>query len=180
MSVLKEVPENVSQAYIVEQYWPTVIASIFDGFPIETHLEFIEKILTERKALIEQGLLDDSFDWKGDLEKARSKQRENLQWIPAHQATRQGHLDYWLSLTSRVEEYAEKLALSGMSLIVGFHGAVALGAIKILSEKNAIGTSAVWAAKFALPFAIIGIILCNRKISCLSYFFRTNPSYSPG
>jgi hypothetical protein len=36
--VAKEVPEAVSVAKVVEKYWPTVIAAIFDGFPLEVHL----------------------------------------------------------------------------------------------------------------------------------------------
>jgi hypothetical protein len=60
-------------------------------------------------------------------------------------------------VTERVEEYSEKLAISGMNLIVGFHGAVALGSIKILSEKNSATPYSVTAATVALFCAVIGI-----------------------
>jgi hypothetical protein len=69
--MLQEVPEEVSAEKDVEKYWPTVVAAIFDGFPLEIHLEFIENRLVERGQLISQGMLDSSFDWAADLTIAR-------------------------------------------------------------------------------------------------------------
>jgi hypothetical protein len=152
--VAKEVPEAVSVAKVVEKYWPTVIAAIFDGFPLEVHLEFVENTLVERERLISQGVLDSSFDWAADLAIARKKQADNLRWIPTHQATRLGYIDFWRTITGRIEEYSENLAISGMNLIIGFHGAVALGAIKILTEKESATPYAVKAATVALVCAM--------------------------
>jgi hypothetical protein len=155
--MLKEVPEEVSAAKLVEKYWPTVIAAIFDGFPLEIHLEFMENQLAERDRLISQGVLDSSFDWATDLANARKKQADNVRWIPRHQTTREGYIDFWRVMSERVEDYSEKLAISGMNLIVGFHGAVALGSMKILTEKNGAPSYAITAATFALLSAVVGI-----------------------
>jgi hypothetical protein len=157
MSVFKVVPDEVSISQIVVKYWPTAIAAIFDGYPLEGHLEFIENTIAERERLLSQGMLDASFDWAADVATARKKQAENLRWIPTHQATRQGYIDFWRSVTIRMEEYSEKLAMSGMDLIVAFHGAVALGAIKILTEKESVSTLSTKAAIAALPLSLIGI-----------------------
>jgi len=157
--MLKEVPENVSVKALVEKYWPTVITAIFDGFPLEVHLEYVEKNLVERERLISLQMLDQSYDWAADLAGARKLQTDNLRWIPTHQATRQGYIDFWRSLTGRIEDYSEKLAISGMNLIVGFHGAVALGAIKILTEKAAATSTSITAATIALFCAVLGIVL---------------------
>jgi hypothetical protein len=157
--MLTEVPDAVSSAKLVEKYWPHVIGAIFDGFPLETHLEFIENSLVQRERLISQGALDPTLDWATDIKIARKKQADNIRWISTHQATRDGYIDFWRSMTDRVEEYSEKLAISGMSLIVGFHGAVALGSIKILSERDALAPLTTEAAKVALPCAVVGIAL---------------------
>lgn len=158
MTQLPSVPEDVSALSFVKKYWPTVISAIFDGYPTEGHLSFVESQISQRKALVDQNMLDPAFDWAADLNAARSAQEENLRWIPTHQATRQGYVDFWRSATIRLEEYSEKLAISGMNLIVGFHGAVALGAIKVLSDRGFVGKSVIEGATWALPFAVIGII----------------------
>lgn len=156
---LLPVPDNVSMVKMVERYWPTIIQAIFDGFPLEVHLEFVEKSLTDRETLVSQGALNLAFDWAGDVGEGRKKQAQNLTWIPTHQATRQAHIDFWRSVSESMWEYSEKLAVSGMNLIIGFHGAVALGSIKVLSEKNTTTPLATEAAFVALPCALFGIAL---------------------
>jgi len=157
-STPKPVPSDASAARSIDATLKGVIKKIYDGQPFQTDISIVEDYLRERELLISSGKLDPSYDWNGDLRVAQTAYKVAIDWLPQHRNIREGYLVYWRNRTERAAETLTKISLEGLKTILVLHGAVALGALNILTDKEAVPLNLL-AAKCALAFSLVGIIM---------------------
>jgi hypothetical protein len=67
-------------------------------------------------------------------------------------------ISFWDNYATRCLEFSDKISISGMGMLMAIHGAVAVGAIKIVADKNA-PPALINTARFAILAGIVGIAL---------------------
>jgi len=153
----------------VEEQWKWLNKLIYDGSPPEGYIAQFEQVFVTRQTQIDTGALAAGFDWSGDLAAAKALHESNKTWVARHTLTRESLIEWWEKEITRKQDYVEKLGFGGINLVIAFHGAVALGALKVLSEKPG-DPLLLLTAKFAICSSLIGIFLIGvGKIVIIEY-----------
>lgn len=155
---LQPVPAPKSVVRAIEQPLKGIVLKVYDDTPFQVDLRFVEEQLSERERLVDGGTLDPTYDWAGDLRIAKFHHKFALDWLPHHQEVRDRYTRYWRETGEQGMTYVREIALSGMKTILLLHGAVALGALNVLSQSNP-SQNLVGTAKFAIAFSLIGIFM---------------------
>jgi hypothetical protein len=153
-------PESMSAKKFVENEWREINRMIWDAVPYEHRVNMLEEYLTTRKTDVEQLSLPGPYNWLSDLISAELVHKFHKDWIKRNEKDRDDRVQYWKDLAKRSQEFLEKVSLGGFNTIILLHGAVAVGALNILSKKSGEMTDgAIYAARFGLLAALIGILL---------------------
>jgi hypothetical protein len=155
---LKPVPSAASTTTTIEPQLRAIVLKIYDDQPIQVDVQVIQQYLQDRAALISAGKLDTAYDWAGDLKISETHFKVAIDWLPHHREVRDGFIKYWRDRTERGSKTVVDMSLNGMKTLMLLHGAVALGALNLLSDKDA-AISNISAAKFGLAFSLFGIMM---------------------
>lgn len=166
------VPEDQSLVILMDREWQRLQRALYDDHPYEAIIRGIEEAIATRRLQIEGRVLDPTFDWTYDLDRAVFNHQFNLTWINQHRKIRQNYIDYRRSVTEKNTGYLREIALNGMKSMLLIHGGVAVGAPSVLTQQTG-GSQVVLTAKFALGFALLGmiwlglgqLIMVNRMLS---------------
>lgn len=153
---LQPVPPLARLSTLLEPHWKAIDRQVYDGYPHDHILRFIEAGFREREQLITSNTLHPQFDWIADLHTAKNLHQIHLDYLPTSVRTRDAAKKHYLDLYTENGKYVRDLAANGMKTLLLLHGAVALGALNIIAGNN---TALLLAAKFALCFSLIGIIM---------------------
>jgi hypothetical protein len=167
---LLEVPAEVSTNADVNARWTAITVAMFDGAPVEYLIKDVEEAIIERKRLIDEGLLDPRYDWKYDLERARSSYRYHVTHLEYVKNKRTSYIGFWTSWITESNQFNQQISLNGLKAIFLFHGAIALGALNILARSDAPATQLALTAKCAIAFSVLGIIIAGFGQLTIFYF----------
>jgi hypothetical protein len=146
----------------VEKEWREINVMIWDAVPFEHRVSLLEDWLADRKEDVEKLSLPGPYDWLSDLRKAELVHKFHKDWIKRNEKARDDYIQYWRGLAERSHEFLEKISLGGFNTIILLHGAVAVGALNILSKKpGKVADTAIYAARFGLFAALVGILLVD-------------------
>jgi len=151
------VPKELSIVTTVESNWKTIHKHIYDDYPFAATVRSTEESIAIRKGMIEGGKLDQKYDWIYDFDLAEFNHHFNLDWLEYHKQLRVKFHDYWKEVSEKNWSYLRDLSTNGIRTILLVHGAVAIGALNALTQKQA-EANVLLAAKLALLFSILGII----------------------
>jgi hypothetical protein len=155
---LPEPPEALNATLHVKHQWEEIGQLILDGEPHGTPVELLEVYLLQREEQIRAGVLPHGYDWERDLYLARTGHAFHKGWSSQRAKIRQDFHDHWTSLTSRVEQYTEKISQAAFTSMILLHGAVAVGAINILAQNpKDLLPYLIPAAKWTLFGALVGV-----------------------
>jgi hypothetical protein len=153
-------PDTDSAQAHVKHTWEEIRKMILDGVPHGTQVQLLETYFSQRQQDIDLGTLPSNFDWAKDLYLARVSHDFWLNWSPRQEKQRADWHEYWLNLTSQVNQYTDKISQAAFTSTILLHGAVALGAINVLSQKrDELEPFMIPAAKFVLFGSLVGIAL---------------------
>lgn len=157
-SALLPVPDDRRVSDIVERQWRRIRKEVLNGRSVEFDLCQLDKAIEERDSSIRNHDVDMSYDWVSDLERAKFLHGFYRQWMVNDVKYRKDKEELWVRAVSRMEDFSEKVALSGINLIFVAHGAVALGALRLLSEGKQLEPWIRQVSYFAIIVSIFGII----------------------
>lgn len=169
-AALPEVPAEASIQRTTSDRWWQINKIVFDGVPVEHEIKGIEEALLARKNLIESGGLQNSYDWKHDLECARYAHRFHLTNLEHVKSRRTKYLEFWQNWISESIGYFREVSLNGQKTIYLLHGAVAIGALNILVQKEQPSGQIILTAKLAIIFSSLGILLAGIG-QVISFYF---------
>jgi hypothetical protein len=153
-------PDEDSDQAHVKHTWEETRKMILDGVPHETQVQLLETYIIQRQQEVDSNSLPSQFDWGRDLYLARVSHDFWLNWSPRQSKQRSDWHEYWLKLTSQVDQYTDKISQTAFTSTILLHGAVALGAINVLTQKRGeLEPYMIPAAKFVLFGALVGISL---------------------
>lgn len=165
------VPDANSMTAYVNREWARINQMAYDGQPTGAAVRAVENALESRKKMIDDGQLNQIYDWTEDLRVGRTFHDVNKDWLDVHVATRTEFYQFWNSTIKRSHEYLEKVSLSGVSTIILLHGAVAVGALNSLSQKTGqLSREFIVAAKVAMFGALVGIFLAATGLFIVFIF----------
>jgi hypothetical protein len=148
-----------AQAY-VDARWKDIGQMVLDAVPIEPAVRSVEAFLDQRREMLGNGSLSESYEWGLDLHLADTHHKFALDWVPRNQKLRDDYTSFWRDSSKRMLEFTERLSLAGISTLILLHGAVAIGALNALSEKaGELSSEFIFAAKLTLGGSLIGIFL---------------------
>ena len=131
------VPENISLDQMVTELWKSIHKNIYDDTPYAETIRIIEKAIVDLEAALAEESLSADYDWKYDLELAKFHHRFGLDWLDYHQQTRQKLYNFWKDSSEHQLKSLWELSLNGYKMLYIIHGAVALGSLNILANKEA-------------------------------------------
>jgi hypothetical protein len=153
-------PDEHSARKYIERAWIPIQQMVLDAAPIDPNLRNIEHYLRNQRDAISDGVLSDGYDWALDLHLAMTVHRFNLDWVPTGSSYRESHIAYWKDQTNRVYDFTTKISLGAFNTMILLHGAVALGALNVLSQKSGdLNAAMAPPAKWAIFGALLGILL---------------------
>ena len=155
----KPVPEELRLVPVVEAHWREIEPRVEAGLAVAGALKLIDDLIDIRGKKIAAGGVDGSFAWEADLIEAKSIHSKNSDKLSDASALREKRLEWWNGYAENVTDLTDKIGLAGLNLIFAAHGAVALGAIKILSENVEPSKTLINASKTALVISTIGLTL---------------------
>jgi hypothetical protein len=167
-------PDSMRAEKIVEGEWREINRMIWDAMPFEHRVSSIDQFLEGRENDIQSLALPGPYDWMSDLQRAEYIHKFNKDWIKRNEKARDDHIQYWKDLSRRANEFAEKVSLGGFNTIILLHGAVAVGALNIISKKpTEVSSAAMNAALFGLIAALVGILLAAFGMLAFFHFLAT-------
>lgn len=153
-------PSAMSAKVHVTETWNEIGQMILDGEPYAARIEQLEEYLFIRAEQLKAGRLGQHFDWGLDLHLARTANSFFKDWAPKQAKIRQDWHDYWDSLATRSQQYTEKISQTAFTTMILLHGAVAVGAINVLSQNPVeLAPYLIPAAKWTLFGALVGVAL---------------------
>lgn len=155
----KPVPEEFRLVPVVEAHWRDIQPRVEAGLAVAGALKLVDDLIEFRSKKIAAGGLDGSVDWEADLIEAKSIHSKSIDRVSDELALREKRLEWWRGYAENVTDLTDKIGLAGLNLIFAAHGAVALGAIKILSENTDSSKSLISVSKTALVISTIGLFL---------------------
>jgi hypothetical protein len=152
----QEVASSDSLKEDVDRRWKSVQKQIYDDIPFAFEVSQIEEGIAIREGLLNANKLDPRFDWRFDLDNAKFFHRFNLTWVEQHKAIRASFQKHWQEWSTEAQKWIRDLAQNSLKSLLILHGAVAVGALNILTQEPS--ASLLLAAKLALVFAVLGIV----------------------
>lgn len=155
---LNPVVENVSASAEVNERWRQINIALFEPGSVAPMIAGVEDSLRQRRDLIETGTLNPGFDWHHDYEMARFSHRFHLANMEVVRGKRTNRIQFWRDWSSEVIDTSRIISVDALKTLYLVHGAVALGALNILSEPDGKPLSVMQASKLAIVFASTGLI----------------------
>jgi hypothetical protein len=154
------VPERASVRRIVQEKWLKIHRQLHDGVPFDVELQFIDDILARRRQLVQTQRPDRRYDWTGDLAEAEATHYTHRALVEHNRYIRERGIKFWLDRADRNRDYLQQVRLNGLKTILIIHGAVAIGALGVLTQKSSdMVANTVLAAKIALICALMGMFM---------------------
>lgn len=159
MSALTEVPPEANLRASVDRIWQRIHPAILDELPFEHELRLVDELLSRRAEEIKANALNPEYDWAADFDSAVWAHNFNKDWINYHRESRLAYVRFWQKFQEETSDLLKELSIGGQKTILLLHGAVALGALNILTKSPAeVASGLVITAKFAVVFSVIGIL----------------------
>lgn len=158
---LVEVPAEASIQRSTDERWRQINIAVFDATEVGPDIKDAEQAILSRRNMIDSGSLRADLDWRHDLERARASHRFHLANLDQVKRKRTDYIEYWKKWTVDASDYFREISIQGQKTVYLLHGAVALGALHILSQVTRPNAQIVLTAKCAIVFSALGILVAG-------------------
>jgi hypothetical protein len=156
MSALLKVPDELSRYVEVREQWQNITNRILHGEGFSPKIwQHIDELISDAQQRLANRSLKPEYDWESDIRNAQNWHHTNRDWAEAVSRQLEATSRIWEQMAENAQKFAKELGLAGIKFAFLAHGAVGLGCLAVLGQKDKEIPSALLV--FCIICALVGI-----------------------